>query len=50
MLYTDENFEAPKGAGRLLVGLALTSLPSEVSAQLVQNMAAVMLAYREHPS
>ncbi|MFM7582280.1 MAG: hypothetical protein ACKO9F_06130 [Caldilinea sp.] len=50
MLYADENFEAPKGARLLLVGLALTWLPSEVSAQLVQNMAAVMLAYRENPS
>ncbi|MFZ4848621.1 MAG: hypothetical protein ACOYL7_05760 [Caldilinea sp.] len=50
MLYTDENFEAPKGARLLLVGLALTWLPSEISARLVQNMAAVMLAYRENPS
>jgi len=50
MLYTDETFEEPKGARLLLVGLALTWLPSEVSAQLVQNMAAVMLAHNETPS
>jgi hypothetical protein len=43
MLYTDENFEDPKGARLLLHGMSLTWLPDDVAAQLVQNMAQVML-------
>lgn len=44
MLYTDENFDEPKGAKLLLFGMSLNWLPDDVSAQLVQNMAKVMLA------
>lgn len=43
MLYTDENFEDPKGARLLLHSMSLTWLPDDVAAQLVQNMAKVML-------
>ncbi len=43
MLYTDENFEEPKGALLLLLGMSIAWLPEDVSIQLVQNMADVML-------
>ncbi len=46
MLYTDEGFEEPKGARLLLHGMSLTWLPDDVAAQLVKNMASVMLETR----
>ncbi|HAJ34264.1 MAG TPA: hypothetical protein DCL15_01040 [Chloroflexi bacterium] len=44
MLYTDENFNEPKGAKLLIFGMSINWLPDDVAAQLVKNMATVMLA------
>lgn len=44
MLYTDEKFDEPKGAKLLIFGMSISWLPDEVAAQLVKNMAQVMLA------
>jgi len=44
MLYTDENFDEPKGAKLLIFGMSINWLPDDVAAQLVENMARVMLA------
>jgi hypothetical protein len=44
MLYTDENFDEPKGAKLLIFGMSINWLPDDVAAQLVKNMAQVMLA------
>jgi len=44
MLYTDQNFDEPKGAKLLIFGMSINWLPDEVAAQLVKNMAQVMLA------
>lgn len=43
MLYTDANFDEPKGAKLLIFGMSLNWLPDEVAGQLVENMAQVML-------
>ena len=43
-VYSDENFDEPKGALLMLSGMSIGWLPSEVSEQLIQNMATVMLA------
>jgi hypothetical protein len=44
MLYTDENFDEPKGAKLLIFGMSINWLPDDVAAQLVENMAQVMVA------
>ena len=42
-LFTDSDADTPKGAKLLISTLALTWLPDDVAAQLVKNMAQVML-------
>jgi hypothetical protein len=42
MLYTDANFDEPKGAKLLIFGMSLNWLPDDVAAQLAANMAQVM--------
>jgi hypothetical protein len=44
ILLSDSGFEEPKGARLLLFGLSMGWLPAEVSAQLIGNMADLMLA------
>ncbi len=44
ILMTDAGFEEPKGALLMLFGLSMGWLPPDVSEQLIQNMATVMLA------
>ena len=43
VLLNDANFEEPKGALLMLFGLSMSWLPNDVSTQLIQNMAKVML-------
>lgn len=43
MLYTDANFDEPKGAKLLIFGMSLNWLPDDVAAQLAANMAQVMV-------
>ena len=44
VIYSDVNFEEPKGALLMLFGMSIAWLPDEVAPQLVRNMATVMLA------
>jgi hypothetical protein len=44
ILLNDDGFEEPKGARLLLFGLSMGWLPTEVSTQLIGNMADLMLA------
>jgi len=43
VLLNDDNFEEPKGALLMLFGMSVGWLPTEVSTQLIHNMAQVML-------
>lgn len=42
VLYSDANFEAPKGALMLLFGMSMGWLPPDISEQLILNMVQVM--------
>jgi hypothetical protein len=42
VLYSDENFEEPKGALMLLFGMSMGWLPPDISEQLILNMVQVM--------
>ena len=44
LLLSDAGFEEPKGALLMLFGVSMGWLPSDVSQQLIQNMASLMLA------
>jgi hypothetical protein len=44
LLLTDAGFEQPKGALLMLFGVSMGWLPPDVSAQLIHNMASLMLA------
>jgi len=44
MVYSDENFDEPKGAKLMLFGMSIAWLPDDLAPKLVENMAAVMLA------
>jgi hypothetical protein len=44
LLLSDAGFEEPKGALLMLFGVSMGWLPSDVSRQLIQNMASLMLA------
>jgi len=44
MVYSDENFDEPKGARLMLFGMSIAWLPDDLASTLVKNMAAVMLA------
>jgi len=44
MVYSDENFDEPKGAKLMLFGMSIVWLPDDLAPKLVENMAAVMLA------
>ena len=44
ILLSDAGFEEPKGALLMLFGISMSWLPPDVSDQLIQNMASVMLA------
>ncbi len=44
MIYSDENFDEPKGARLMLFGMSIAWLPDDLAPKLVENMAAVMLA------
>ena len=44
MVYSDENFDEPKGAKLMLFGMSVAWLPDDLAPKLVENMATVMLA------
>jgi len=44
MVYSDENFDEPKGAKLMLFGMSIAWLPDDLAPKLVENMATVMLA------
>ena len=44
MVYSDENFDEPKGAKLMLFGMSIAWLPDDLAPKLVESMAAFMLA------